>query len=92
MCIRDRWLGITVSRKVGNAVERNRARRRLRMATSEILPSIAAINHDYVVIGRRATLTRRYSDLLSDVKMALHRLGAVRDDDGFSSKFSGKCP
>ena len=74
------WLGITVSRKVGKAVERNRARRRLRAAAAEVLDRTAAAGHDYVLIGRRATLTRAWPALLSDLEAALGRLGAIRDD------------
>ena len=73
------WLGITVSRKVGKAVERNRARRRLRAAAAEVLGRTAAAGHDYVLIGRRATLTRAWPALLSDLEAALGRLGALRD-------------
>ena len=47
-------LGFTVSKKVGNAVERNRARRRLRAVASDVMPKCAKANRDYVVIGRRA--------------------------------------
>ena len=72
----DLWLGITVSKKVGKAVARNRARRRLRSAAQDILPRIAAKKHDYVLIGRVATLSRPYSDLLLDLETALQRLGA----------------
>jgi len=78
----DLWLGITVSRKVGTAVARNRARRRLRAAARDILPQIASANHDYVLIGRMATLTRSYPDLLSDLETALRRLGALRKGGG----------
>ncbi len=49
-------VGFTVSKKVGNAVCRNRARRRLKAAVAEIFPARAAFGLDYVVIGRRETL------------------------------------
>lgn len=69
-------LGITVSRKVGNAVERNRARRRLRAAAREVLPTAGRAGCDYVLIGRRATLTRPYAALTADIREAVRRLGA----------------
>jgi ribonuclease P protein component len=72
------WLGITVSRKVGNAVARNRARRRLREAARQVLPRIAASGHDYVLIGRTETLTRPFPLLQADIETALRRLGASR--------------
>lgn len=86
----DLWLGITVSRKVGKAVARNRARRRLRSAAKDVLPRIAAVNHDYVLIGRQATLTRPYPDLLSDLETALRRLGTIRTGDGSRPAASGE--
>lgn len=69
-------LGFTVSKKVGNAVERNRARRRLKAVAGEIMPRCASINTDYVVIGRRAALTRPFGDLLADLDTALRRTGS----------------
>lgn len=69
-------LGITVSRKVGNAVARNRARRRLRAAARDVLPEAGRAGCDYVLIGRRATLTRPYAALVADIREAVHRLGA----------------
>jgi len=71
-------VGFTVSKKVGNSVCRNRARRRLRAAVAEIFPDRAAPGLDYVVIGRRETLDRPYSLLLQDLATALKRLGALR--------------
>ncbi|MEQ8268443.1 MAG: ribonuclease P protein component [Parvibaculum sp.] len=64
-------VGFTVTRKVGSAVVRNRAKRRLRAAAAEILPLAAKAGYDYVLIGRQGTLTRSWSDLLSDLRHAL---------------------
>ncbi|MEM7170677.1 MAG: ribonuclease P protein component [Pseudomonadota bacterium] len=64
-------LGFTVSRKVGNAVQRNRARRRLRAASAIVLPDGGCAGYDYVLIGRKETLTRDFSDLLEDLRTAL---------------------
>jgi ribonuclease P protein component len=71
-------VGFTASRKVGNAVARNRARRRLRAAAADILPAHAAPGHDYVVIARQETLGRAYTDLLADLTEGLKRLGVYR--------------
>ena len=68
-------VGFTTSKKVGSAVERNRARRRLRAAVAEIFPHDALPTQDYVVIGRRETLSRPYSLLLQDLRTALKRMG-----------------
>ena len=70
--------GFTTSRKVGNAVARNRARRRLREAARLMLPQLAAVGRDYVLIGRRATLLRPFPMLLADLRTALRRLRAER--------------
>lgn len=64
-------VGFTVTRKVGNAVIRNRAKRRLRAAAAEILPLAAKPGYDYVLIGRHDTPTRKWTDLLADLRGAL---------------------
>lgn len=70
--------GITASRKVGNAVARNRAKRRLRALADHYLPVLAAPGHDYVLIARSATVTRPYPLLISDLKTAISRLKVAR--------------
>jgi ribonuclease P protein component len=69
--------GITVSRKVGNAVQRNRARRRLRALARELLPEIGASGTDYVLIGRSGTLTRSWPELQADLRTAVRRVGSA---------------
>jgi ribonuclease P protein component len=71
-------IGFTASRKVGIAVARNRARRRLRAAVGAVMPEHATPGHDYVVIARGATLSRPYPALVEDLKTALRRLGVFR--------------
>lgn len=73
-------VGLTVSRKVGGAVERNRARRRLRAVARSVLPFAAKSGFDFVLIGRRATLTRPYDGLVADLKESLRRVKAARED------------
>lgn len=75
-------VGFTTSKKVGNAVARNRARRRLRAAVDEIFPTQARPGLDYVVIGRQETVDRPYSLLLQDLRTALKRVGGLRSESG----------
>ena len=68
-------VGFTCSKKVGNAVARNRAKRRLREAARMVLPEIGRPGWDYVLIGRRdVTADRPFELLLSDLRHALSRL------------------
>ena len=64
-------VGFTASRKVGNAVARNRAKRRLRAAAAALLPLYGRAGNDYVLVARTATLTRPYAGLLDDFAAAL---------------------
>jgi len=67
-------IGFTVTKKNGTATERNRIRRRLRELVKQ-LPAISLRPHsDYVLIGRRAALTREFSAMLGDLDQALQRL------------------
>lgn len=68
--------GFTVTKKVGNAVVRNRVKRRLRALVQETIDQ-AEVGYDYVLIGRRATLAEPYAALLNDFRKALSR--ASRD-------------
>ena len=68
-------VGFTVSRKVGNATRRNRARRRLRAVATEVLPELGRPGCDYVLIGRARTLDRPYAELVEDLRQALGRVG-----------------
>jgi len=72
-------IGFTASRKVGTAVSRNRARRRLRAAAAQVIPTQAAPGHDYVMIARAGTLTRPFDLLIDDLRAALKNLDAWRD-------------
>ena len=69
-------IGYTASRKIGNAVARNRARRRLRAAVAEIMPARASPGCDYVLIARARTVDRRFADLVTDLETAFDGLAA----------------
>jgi len=65
-------VGYTCSKKVGNAVKRNRAKRRLRAIAREVLPAKGQPGWDYVLIGRAGvTVERPYIDLAGDLAYAL---------------------
>ncbi|MBC8269849.1 MAG: ribonuclease P protein component [Rhodospirillaceae bacterium] len=71
-------VGFTVSRKVGNAVARNRVRRRLRAAADNVMTEHARPGIDFVIIGRRNSLNRSFSDLEGDLTTALKKLDAYQ--------------
>jgi ribonuclease P protein component len=64
-------VGFTATRKLGGAVIRNRARRRLKAAAQEVLPLAGRAGWDYVLIARAATCARPYLLLVGDVKSTL---------------------
>ena len=73
-------VGYTVSRKVGNAVMRNRVKRRLRALVRLLLPERGKPQTAYVFIGRKAAIDRPYEKLEADFKFAFHSLnGTARD-------------
>jgi ribonuclease P protein component len=70
-------VGFTVSRKVGNAVVRNRVRRRLREVARLVIPSQARADLDYVLVGRQGALGRDFAKLQLELVEALKRLKAL---------------
>ena len=72
-------VGFTCSKKLGNAVTRNRAKRRLRAIARELLPQMGRPGWDYVLVGRpAATVSRAYADLLADLTEAMAKIHAPR--------------
>jgi ribonuclease P protein component len=71
-------VGFTATKRIGGAVERNRAKRRMREAARLLLPDLARPGVDYVFIARGGVTTRPWPRLLDDVKSALIRLAAER--------------
>ena len=67
-------VGFTVTKKNGTATERNRIRRRLRELVKRLDVITMRPHSDYVLVGRRAALTRDFSTMLDDLRAALHRL------------------
>lgn len=68
-------VGFTCSKKVGNAVARNRAKRRLREVARIVLPELGRDGWDYVLVGRKDhTATLSFDTLLSDMRRAMTKI------------------
>lgn len=67
-------------RKRGNAVRRNRARRRLREAVRLVAPTAARPDFDYVVVGRAGALERDFNDLLKDLRNAFDKVHSLNQN------------
>lgn len=74
--------GLTASRKVGGAVARNRARRRLRALAEQWLPQAGRPGTDYVLIARSATVERPFAELEQDLRSALEKIVTARQGGG----------
>jgi ribonuclease P protein component len=73
-------VGFTATKRIGGAVQRNRAKRRLREAARLLLPLHGEPKHDYVFVARAGVIDRPWARLLDDVKTALISLAAGRAD------------
>lgn len=68
--------GFTITKKIGNAVIRNKIRRRLRAALCEIASACARTDTDYVLIARRPAADQEFRSLLADLRVAFQRVHA----------------
>jgi ribonuclease P protein component len=75
-------VGFTASRKVGNAVLRNRAKRRLRAAAAAVLPRLGRPGTDYVLVARGETASRPFAELLANLESAVRQLDRPRQKTG----------
>jgi len=64
-------VGFTATKKIGNAVMRNKAKRRMRHIARDILPKLGVVGHDYVFIARNGTVDRPFALLVDDAQKAL---------------------
>ncbi|MBB5988015.1 ribonuclease P protein component [Sphingobium lignivorans] len=71
-------LGITVTKKIGGAVVRNRMKRRFRMLAAELLPTEGFEGADHVLIGREGGIERDYQALRGELSRALRKIGGRR--------------
>lgn len=70
--------GYTVTKRMGNAVVRNRIKRRLRQAVAQSAVKLATPGYDYVIISRPKALDCPFADLLRDMEFAFSRIGAKK--------------
>jgi ribonuclease P protein component len=73
--------GVTATKKLGNAVVRNRAKRRLRAVAEAVFPVSGKAGTEYVLIGRQGTLDRSFEKLLEDLELALQMISKPRPRD-----------
>ena len=67
-------IGITVTKKIGGAVVRNRMKRRFRALSREILPALGFAGADHVLIGREGGIERPFAALREELQAALAKL------------------
>ena len=70
-------VGFTVTKRIGNAVVRNRMKRRLRALARETLPDHGIAGADHVLIGREGGIERDYASLFADLKRALKKVAVA---------------
>ncbi|MFU7527470.1 ribonuclease P protein component [Qipengyuania sp. ASV99] len=74
--------GITVTKKIGNAVVRNRMKRRFRELLRAALPEHGLPDHDHVLIGRHGGIERDFQDMAKELDKALVRAAEGKGDAG----------
>lgn len=72
--------GITVTKRIGNAVVRNRMKRRFRALIRELLPVQGLPDHDHILIGRETGIERDFGKLREELISALSRAAAGKGD------------
>jgi ribonuclease P protein component len=69
-------IGFTVTKKIGNAVVRNRMKRRFRALARDLLPDHGIAGADHVIIGRSGGIERDFAKLADELKRALKKVAA----------------
>ena len=76
----DLRFGVTVTKRIGNAVVRNRMKRRLRALVRDVLPHHGLAGHDHVLIGRESGVERDFATMRAELLVALERARAGKGD------------
>ena len=84
--------GMTVTKKIGNAVERNRIRRRLREAIRKVSPGHACAGYDYVLIARRDALGESFDTIVAQLAADLDRTARLGANPRRRNKVPGRTP
>lgn len=79
-CGKGKRFGITVTKKIGNAVVRNRMKRRFRELLRDALPAQGLTDHDHVLIGREGGIGRNFARLRDELAAALVRAAEGKGD------------
>lgn len=87
---RGKRFGVTVTKKIGNAVVRNRMKRRFRELLRGALPTFGLADHDHVMIGREGGVEREFALLRDELTAALARAAAGKGDAPRRGVPSGK--
>ena len=74
--------GITVTKKVGNAVVRNRIKRRFREMLRAALPELGLADHDHILIGRDGAIERDFAKMSAELASALERAALGQGERG----------
>ena len=82
--------GITVTKKIGNAVVRNRMKRRFRALIRDMLPTQGLPGHDHVLIGREGGVERDFALLRTELQAALARAAAGKGDPPRKPRTTGQ--
>jgi ribonuclease P protein component len=81
-------LGITVTKKIGGAVVRNRMKRRFRALARDLLPQAGVLGADHVLIGRSGGIEREYATLREELVKALRKMSKTASPEAVEGRIA----